>query len=334
MKRIPIHLEAVAGYNHLASAAARAARGKRTRPEVREFFSDFDGRIRAMGQDIISGSVPYGRFRKFTIRDPKPRKIHAACFPDRVLHHGLMAFVEPVLDRAMVASSFACRKGKGVHRAVGYAQKQMRKYPWFLKVDVRHYFETMDHGNLMAMVGRKFKGQGFLCLMERIMAGYETAPGKGLPIGSLVSQNLANFYLDGLDRYLLEDLKVSAHVRYMDDIMVWCRSREEARDVLGWIRIWMVSRKLRLKEEVTRIGKSHEGVTFCGVRVFPGTLGLTRRKKRRYALLRRQWEARYRNGEIGESGLQAGLQAVGAAVLPARGPGWLTANMKRFPPVE
>ena len=291
MKRVAIDLRAVAAYGNLATAAARAARGKRARSDVRVFFSDFDRRIRNLGQDILTGAAPYGGFREFVIRDPKQRVIHAACFPDRVLHHGLMAFVEPVLDRAMVATSFACRRKKGVHRAVAHARTQMQKYPWYVKVDIRHFFETVDHGILMALVERKFKGGGALSLMARIVAGYETALGKGLPIGSLVSQNLANYYLNGLDRYLLEILKVSAHLRYMDDVLVWCCSREEAREILSCMTAYVrQQRKLNLKDEVTRIGKSKNGVTFCGFRVFPGTLGLTRRKKRRYALLRRQWE--------------------------------------------
>lgn len=112
----------MAEYANLAEAAHKAARGKRHRSDVQAFFSRFDENINRLSKDILSRRVPDGTLRRFRIFDPKERIIHAACFNDRVLHHALMNFAGPVLDRSLVASSFACRPGKGIHSAVAYVQ--------------------------------------------------------------------------------------------------------------------------------------------------------------------------------------------------------------------
>lgn len=78
-----------------------------------------------------------GRTRRFEIRDPKRRVIHAPCFRERVLHHALMAHVAPVLERYLVPDTFACRPGKGSLAAVHRAQEHARRFPWVLKMDVR-----------------------------------------------------------------------------------------------------------------------------------------------------------------------------------------------------
>jgi hypothetical protein len=105
MKRVAITLEDIAAYDNLAYASYRAARGKRTRPAVRRFFQSFDQQLDCLSHAIRTGRVPYGRFRRFTIRDPKPRIIHAACFADRILHHAIMHHAGPVLERALTPTT-------------------------------------------------------------------------------------------------------------------------------------------------------------------------------------------------------------------------------------
>jgi retron-type reverse transcriptase len=99
-----------------------------------------------------------------------------------------MAVCEPVLERAAVFDSYACRKGKGrlaaVERASGYA----RRHDWFLKMDVRKYFASIDHLLLERLLQRRFKDPAVLALFGEIIRSHETAPGRGLPIGNLTSQ--------------------------------------------------------------------------------------------------------------------------------------------------
>jgi retron-type reverse transcriptase len=331
LKRQRIDLHSVAAYDNLAEAAHKAARGKRHRRDVDAFFRRFDENINRLGKDILSGCVPDGTLRRFRIFDPKERIIHAACFKDRVLHHALMNLAGPVLDRSLVASSFACRPGKGIHSAVAHFQSKLRKYPWYLKIDIEHYFNCIDHRLLLRLLERRLKGRDFMAIIAKILSSYHTKPGKGLPIGSLTSQHFANYYLDGLDRYIMEELKASAHVRYMDDIVLWCLNKESAKSMLLAVTDYARHKRLvQVKPASVQINRSKHGITFCGFRILPGTIGMGVRRRKRYALLRRRWENLYKNGLIDERKLQQAYAAVHAMTLHADSRQWRRKHLGRF----
>jgi len=187
VKRTRIELEEVAGLGNLAAAAFRAAQGKRSRPDVAGFLGRVDDELAEMRRAILEGSIEVGRGQRFEIRDPKPRRIFAPCFRERVLHYALMALVGPVLERTLVDDSFACRTGKGTLAAVKRAQHHVRRFPWYAKLDVRAYFASVDHAILHERLGRVLKGPPLLHLIGRIIGSHQDAPGRGLPIGSLTS---------------------------------------------------------------------------------------------------------------------------------------------------
>jgi RNA-directed DNA polymerase len=195
MRRVRIELADIAAIPNLAEATLRASRGKRERPAVHAFLGDLEANLGHLANAILTGRAPRGEYRCFRINDPKPRRIHAACFPDRVLHHAIMRLAGPVLERAMPDTSFACRPGKGSLAAVRATQAAVRRFPWYVKIDVSGYFEHIDHAILLDLLARRFKGASFLGLLERVLLTYQSAPGRGLPIGSLTSQYFANHFL-------------------------------------------------------------------------------------------------------------------------------------------
>lgn len=283
MQRDAIGLEELAARDNLLLATWKAARAKRERPAVARFLGDLDARLATLAQDVLEERAPLGRFRRFTIHDPKRRVITAACFADRVLHHAILNLAEPRFERMLVDSSYACRPGKGVHAAVAAVQRNLRRWRWLVKVDVEGYFPSIDHALLKALLARRFKGRGFLALLGRIVdAGVMDTPGRGLPIGALTSQHFANAYLDAADRLLLAHEGVRAHVRYMDDIVWWCETRARALGSLDELRafLWR-ERRLRLKPGV-HIGRSAQGLAYCGFRVKPGVVLASSRKLSRY----------------------------------------------------
>jgi retron-type reverse transcriptase len=334
MKRIRLDLDHVAAFDNLALAAMRAARGKHFRPDVRAFMSDLDTHLARLAEAILNGRAPAGVYRRFEIFEPKRRVIHAACFADRVLHHAVISHAGPVLERAMVPTSFACRPGKGVLVAVKHAQAAIRRYPWYVKIDIRGYFPSIDHGILLALLERRFKGAGFLALLGRIVGSHEDTPDKGLPIGALTSQYFANYYLDGLDRYLLEVLRTRDHARYMDDVLWWCDSRAEARATLAAVKSYAAETLRLAVKETAQINRSERGVTFCGYRILPGTLRLGRRRRRQYQYRRQRWEAAWLAGRIDAHKLQSAYDAVHAITLHADSRAWRQENLRRHPPVE
>ena len=221
MKRAGRLMERVLDRETLREAYARAARGKRTKRDAAAFGARLDENLAGLSRDLAEGTYTVGPYHQFTIFDPKERLITAPCFRDRVLHHALALVCEPVFERLLIADTFACRRGKGREAAVERAKQFARRYPWFLKLDIRKYFNSIDHERLLELLGRKFKDRRLLDLFGRIIASYEVAPGRGVPIGSLTSQHFANFYLAGLDRFVKEGLQAGGYVRYMDDFVVW-----------------------------------------------------------------------------------------------------------------
>ncbi len=336
-RRSPVGLAAVANIETLSQAFWRASRGKGEREDVRHFAADLDGALVQLGRDILSGRAPEGRWTSFEIHDPKPRQILAPCFRDRVLHHALMAHMGPVLERALVHDTFACRPGKGTLAAVLRAQHHVRRSPWFVKADMRAYFASIEHPTLRGVLRRRFKDPGLLALCDRILERTPiVTPGRGLPIGSLTSQYFANAYLDGLDRFLLEDQRahVRAMVRYMDDVVWWCDTREAAKATLALATSFVaVERGLELKPSAM-IGRSARGLPFLGFRVLPGALRLSLRRRRRYTAARARWEKAYVQGLVDDVGLQAGYASALGITAHARATAWRAAELERHVTIE
>ncbi len=343
MRRPAIHLDAVADRAHLAWAFWRAALGKRHQPEVRRIADNLDPWLDLLRVQILDGTVPLGRYHRFEIRDPKPRTIHAPAFRERVLHHAPIARLDPLFERHLVDDTFACRPGKGSRAAVLRAQHHSRRWRWYLKLDVRAYFASIDQGVLKALIRRRIKGAGVLALVDRIVDAYQVAPGRaglrrgthvGLPIGALTSQHFANLYLAGLDRYLLEELRVGGMVRYMDDVVVWHRDRASLRRALAASR-WFAADRLRLElKPGWQLQRVSRGLSLCGFRVGPGTLRLTARRRRRYRQARARWERAYSAGRIDAAGLQAGYASALAITDGADAAAWRRRELAARPPVE
>ncbi|MEH6824433.1 MAG: reverse transcriptase/maturase family protein [Motiliproteus sp.] len=171
--------------------------------------------------DMVNGEYQPGNYRQFIIRERKPRLISAAPFRDRVVHHALMNQLEPVLEAGFYHHNYACRPGKGTHRAVDQYQRWAKRYAYVLKLDMARYFPSIRHGPLKQQLRRLLKDQSMLALCDRIIdnSPYDS-PGVGLPIGNLTSQYFANLYLNDTDHWIKQHLKAPAYLRYVDDLML------------------------------------------------------------------------------------------------------------------
>lgn len=304
MKRSTVGLVEIADFTTLSYAFWRAARSKRDRAEVKKFVANWDDELARLSHDILNETLTLGKFNFFRIYDPKPREISAPSFPERVLHHALIYHIGPVLDRAAVFDSYACRKDKGAVRAVKRAQQHLRRFPWHVQIDISRFFDSVDHEILKSLLSRKLKNKGVLTLCSRIIDAYHTQPGNGLPIGALTSQYFANYYLNSLDRLLLEGCKVSGMVRYMDDVVWWLKDKDAAKDTLEKARTFLFQQlALEIKENPC-IQRSRCGLRLCGYRILPVTIRLSRRRQRLYKHACKQWETAFQQGWINSQQLQ------------------------------
>jgi hypothetical protein len=330
MKRAGQLIEAIAAPDNLRLAFWKAAKGKRGKADCLAFGERLDENLAALGGGLLAGDVSVGNYHCFKVRDPKERLICAAAFGQRVMHHALMNVCEPILERAAVFDSYACRKGKGRLLAVERAQGYARTHQWFLKMDIRKYFDSVHQATLRGLLALKFKDPVLLGVFDRIIGSYRTTAGRGLPIGNLTSQHFANYYLAPLDRFLKETLRCGAYVRYMDDFVVWGGSGDGLRAVREQVRAFLAAQlKLDLKGNAA-INRTALGMGFLGYRLFPGVLRLARRSKVRFARKFRRYERAHLRGEWSELELQHRMQALLAFVLPAESWAFRAHVLERF----
>ncbi len=331
MKRSAIDLAAIAEWDNLTAAFHRAALGKTNRAEVRGFQSNLDRELARLREDILAGEPRLSPMRAFQIFDPKPRLIHAPVFRDRVLHHALIAHIGPVLERSLVFDTYACRVGKGTIAAVSRVQHFARRFPWCAQIDIRSYFPNIEHGILSGLLERRFRNGRLLRFISGMIDAHGTGAGKGLPIGALTSQHFANLYLDGCDRFLLESLKARGMVRYMDDTVWWADSKEAVRSQLGAVAGFLRSERGLEIKQLARIGRSADGISYCGFRVLPGAILLSRRRRRRYAETRARWELAFEEGRTDAGGLQAGYASALGMTTASNSVSWRKEQLRRVP---
>jgi len=282
--------------DNLHEAFRKAARGKRNNREVILFLNNFDSNIKNLQEQLLNHEPDIGHYRFFTVRDPKVRTICAASFPERVLHHAVMNVCEPYLDRYAIHDSYACRKGKGNRKALEKAQEFTRKYNWYLKLDIRKYFDSIDHEIMLKLLSKCFKDPELLTLFYTILETYHTEPGRGVPIGNLISQHLANFYLGSFDHWIKQAGKIKGYVRYMDDFILFSNEKQILKTELEELKQFLKNKlNLELKNNI-QMNKTYLGIPFLGFRVFPNHTNLMAQTMKRFSKKYRKYEKNYCEG--------------------------------------
>lgn len=320
MKRIGGLFDRIADGRTIVRAAWRASRGKRHRKSVRRFLSGLDTETEVIVASLQAGSYRFSPYRSFEIRDPKTRTIHAPDFRDRVVHHAIIGVAGPVFETGATGHSYACRRGFGQHAALERLKTWTRRANWFLKFDVRRFYDSVSHDQLREALRRRFRERRLLALFDSLLASYCTGPGFGLPIGALTSQYLGNFFLDPFDHWVLQTLRVPHYLRYMDDMLflgnheILHRARNEAPAILEGFGL--------VPKGGGILNRCALGVPFLGFTLYPDRLRLDRRGRRR---LRRRWKAvekAFEQGRIGEATLSNRTGALFAHASRADDTAW------------
>lgn len=294
MKRINHLFEQVVSFENLLAASRLAMQGCGNTPATCRFSYRLEPEILKLQRELESGAYHPGQYRYFQVFDPKQRLIAVAPFRDRVVHHAIVRILTPIYERCFIFDSYATRPGKGTHAAIKRAQRFVRAFPWYLKADIIKYFDNVNHDTLMAILGRKIKDRRLLALMERIIRNVPSS--RGLPIGNLTSQFLANVYLDPFDHDIKDRLGIHGYVRYMDDFILFGHSKKELRELRAYVDGFLMQRLgLSLKINATWLNRSSHGLSFLGMRIFPRFIRIKpenrRRSLKRMAETVRRWES-------------------------------------------
>ena len=314
-KRSSLSPEEMALWPNLLEAFHKAAKGKQHRPDVRAFAARLPQELRQLQVQLLTSKLELPDYSTLILHDPKRRVIRVPSFQERVLQHAVLTPASAVLMRLQGPQSFACIPGRGIHDALRRAQIHSRGTPICVRTDIKKCYDTIDHGILFEMLERRFKYPGTLRLLGNLIARYESCPGKGLPIGTLFAQYMANLYLSAADRFLLEHLRVHRMIRYMDDMLWWAAEEAEAERQLESFRKWLSEALLLQLHDRSGVVQTRKGVPFLGAVVFPGRLHLQKRACRSYRRALQYWGSEDHYLREGEERCQQELTARSASMM-------------------
>jgi len=300
MKKANHLIEKAANPENLRLAFWKAKKGKSYGQNVLAYQARLEENLARLREQILSGNVDVGHYRFFKIFDPKERQICAPAFAEQVLHHALMNACHERFERAQVFDSYASRRGKGTHAALKRAAGFARQHGWFLKLDVRKFFDSIHHRMLKRQLGQLFKEEKLLGLFDKILDSYQASPHRGLPIGNLTSQYFANHYLTGLDHFIREKICPAGYVRYMDDFVLWSDDPRFLRKALAEVQAF-VQDELLCELKPPSLNRSACGLPFLGYLLLPHQIRLAQRSKRRFVKKWRILDEKYHTGEWSEA---------------------------------
>jgi retron-type reverse transcriptase len=315
MKRYGGLYERITSFENLYLAARSARLGKRHKQSCAAFEMNIEEGLTALREELLQKTYCPGAYREFTIYERKPRRISAAPYRDRVVHHALCRVIEPIFERSFIHDSYACRPGKGTHSAVDRFTTFARRHRYVLKTDIRKYFPSIDHEILFARIARKIKCPDTLWLIRLIIdtsnqqeenVQYYQGDNlltplerrRGIPIGNLTSQFFANIYLDGLDHYVKEDLQCRSYIRYVDDITVFGDDKQKLWKISRAMDGYISALRLTMHPDKTVVVPVNQGVDHLGYRVFPDHRRLRKDNVVRFKRRMVKMQNSYRTGQI------------------------------------
>jgi RNA-directed DNA polymerase len=336
MKSIKHIKEQVTDHENLYRAYLHARRNKRFREEVLEFSANLEDHLYELQKTLRDQTYRPGAYKKRVIHDPVDRLIMWQAFIHRVVQWAVYQIINPEFVRSYIEDSYACIKGRGSdaaaqrlfyfmeqagrkEHAAGYDEqgKPFRRF-YFEKLDTSKFFYRIDHQVSLGLVGKKCNYDPWLMWIMDLFVNAEGEkfgfpPGKGvkdvtpdemladkgLAVGSLLNQMLANVNQNEVDHFCKRQLKIHYYVRYMDDIVILSDDRAQLLEWRRQIEDFMAERlKLELNPKKTFIQPIFHGIDFCQYRIYPNHIRLKKATALRMKRNLKRIQRLYAEGEI------------------------------------
>ncbi len=292
-------LQRICAWDNLLLAYNKAAKGKRSKACVAAFDYDLTNELLELQKQLLSGIYQPGNYVHFYVHEPKRRKISAAPFRDRVVHHAICNIIEPRFEALFIADNYANRKNKGTHKAVDCLQSFSRRFRYVLRADIVKHFPSIDHAILKKILRSNIDDDDVMQLINRIIDSgngvldseysMQYFPGddlfaacrpRGLPIGNLTSQLWSNCYLNSFDHFVKRELGCNAYLRYVDDFALFSNSKKQLwmwkQAIIGRLQQF----RLVIHESTTQVLPVRCGIPWLGFVVYPSHRKLKARKVR------------------------------------------------------
>lgn len=249
-----------------ADLALLSGKGKIT-PDKQAFISKRHELMDKLEDMVRNETYKFSDLYQFKVYEPKERVIDVPnFFPDRILERAVTDLVKPLIIDSLIANTFGSILGRGLHQCVALIATtlQARKdIKYFVKIDAHHYYESINHERLKNIIRTLVADAGIIKMLDAIIDVHS----RGLAIGVYPSQYLANFYLSIVDWAITEGYGSEYYYRYMDDIVILVRDKQEANKVMNILKELFTISKLTIKNNA-RIAPISYGINFCGYVVY------------------------------------------------------------------
>ena len=236
---------------NIRKAIYNGSKGKRHRGEVIKVLSNIDYHIDKI-YNILANKEYNPRMTKQVIINEndsrhKTRRIRKPKFMyDQIIHHAVMQVIKPLIVSTLIEHAYGRVPGKGLHKASKYISKWMKDYKktkYCLKLDIHHFYESIDKEILKSKIAEKFRDKRLTTILFKIIDSFEET---GIPLGYYTSQWFVLIYISEFDHYIKEQLKVKYYVRYMDDMVILGGNKRELHKLKLQIEEYLKN-KLHLK---------------------------------------------------------------------------------------
>ncbi|PIR60356.1 MAG: hypothetical protein COU68_02700, partial [Candidatus Pacebacteria bacterium CG10_big_fil_rev_8_21_14_0_10_45_6] len=237
------------------------------------------GNITELHERLSNQTYVHGKYHAFRLNDPKPRLIHKTSVCDRLVHHAVYRTLAPGFDRFFIHDSYACRKGKGVHKALrrftDFGNKVSQNHTrttWVLQCDIRKFFDSIDHQILLSILHWHITDDATLGLLQSIVTSFSVhrKTDIGLPLGNLTSQLLVNVYMNIFDQFVKRKLKTKYYIRYADDFVFLHHNRDYLEVLLPQVEQFLFDTlNLTLHPNKVHMKTLYSGIDFLGWVHFP-----------------------------------------------------------------
>lgn len=252
--------------NNIISAYDEVCKNTRNKNKVdkfKEYKCIYIARIYSI---LKNKAYEPGPYNKFTIYEPKERKIASQGMQDKTINHLVARHIlHPALIPCLLDVNVASRKGLGTRKGLELYKEFTRickvKYGsyYILKCDISKFFASINQEILKEKLKKKIKDKDALEIVYKIIDSEDS----GLNIGSMTSQVLAIFYLNDMDHFIKEQLKIKYYIRYQDDFLLFHESKSYLKYCLEEIKKFLSHEKLTLNNK-TRLYKSTNNFIFIG----------------------------------------------------------------------
>lgn len=260
---------------NIEEAYRKARKGKSKYRAVKYIDAHKEECLKKILKMLVDGTFKTGIYREKPLFEPKERLIYVLPFyPDRIVQHAIMNVLEPELVKRFIKDSYACIKGRGLHKGSLRTMEFVRRNDYCLKMDIRKFYPSVKHKIMKQILHRKIKEKPLLKVLDNIIDSIEGDA--NVPIGNLTSQWFGNTYMNKLDMFVKHVLRWKDYERYCDDYTLYSNDKKALTSAMYQIKDFL---DIELQLELSKCDKfkTTQGIDFLGYRHFKGGYILIRK---------------------------------------------------------